>query len=112
MSTDMVKYFMGNLKTFFVATVLLLTGSALMAGPSEDHKGIFSNRGNDLVVIKTAKDMVGAKVEVFSSAGDLVTAQITQKRKMFIDFADVTLGTYTIKITKGDKVKEMSFNKK
>jgi hypothetical protein len=107
----MVKYFMGNLKTFFVATVLLLTGSALMAGPSEDHGGIFSNKGNDLVVIKTAKNMVGAKVEVFSPSGDLVTAQITQKRKMFIDFADVTLGTYTIKITKGDKVKEMSFSK-
>jgi len=103
---------MGNLKTFFVATVLLLSGSAIMAGPSEDQWNIFGGKDQNLFVMRTGKDFVGAKVEIYSSAGELVTTQITQKRKMFIDFGGATFGTYTIKVTKGEVVKEFSFKKK
>jgi hypothetical protein len=102
---------MGNLKTFFVAMVLLLSGSAIMAGPSEDHS-VFPARNRDLFVVKTGKDLVGAKVEIFSDNGELVTTQIAQKRKVYIDFRDASTGTYLVKLSKGDKTKELSFRKK
>lgn len=103
---------MGNLKAFFVAMVLLLSGSAIMAGPSEDHPVVFPSKGKDLLVVKAGKDLVGAKVEIFSESGELIATQITQKRKMYIDFSSAHIGQYTVKLTKGDKVKELNFNKK
>ncbi len=104
--------FMGNLKTFFVATVLLLSGSAVMAGPSDDQWKILGGGNQDLFVVKTGKDLVGAKVQIYSASGELLTTQITQKRKMFIDFKDASFGDYTIKVSKGDKMKEFNFKKK
>jgi hypothetical protein len=103
---------MGNLKTFFVAMVLLLSGSAVMAGPSEDQSIFPGGRNQNLFVVKTGKELIGAKVEIYSASGDLITTQITQKRKMYIDFNGATLGTYTIKLTKGETVKEFNFRKK
>lgn len=103
---------MGNLKTFFVAMVLLLSGSAVMAGPSEDQSNFFPGKNQNLFVVKTGKDLIGAKVEIYNASGDLLTTQIAQKKKMYIDFNGATLGNYTIKLTKGETVKEFNFKKK
>lgn len=98
-------------KTFFVAMVLSLSGSAIMAGPSEDQERIFSGKEKDLFVFRTEKGFIGAKVEIFSDSGELLTAQTIQKRKMIIDFGDVAFGTYTIKVSKGNMVQEFQFVK-
>jgi len=103
---------MGNLKTFFVAMALLLSGSAIVAGPSEDQLGIFSQGNDDLFVVRAGKDLLGAKVEIFSDTGEFVTAQIVNTKKLYIDFGSVTEGTYTIRVSKGNIVKEFSFEKK
>lgn len=100
------------LLTFFVATALSLTGSAVMAVPSEDQGLTFIGKEKDLFVFKTAKGSNDAKVEVFSDAGELVTAQTTQQRKIIIDFGGVAFGTYTIKVTQGDSVREFRYVKK
>jgi len=100
------------LVSFFVAMALSLSGSAMMAGPSEDQGPIFSGKEKDLFVFKTAKGSTDAKVEVFSDAGELVTAQTIQKRKIIIDFGGVAFGTYTIKVTKGDRVREFQYIKR
>lgn len=71
---------------------------------SPKHKNFFT--------LKTNKDLVGAKVEVFYSNGELLTSQKLLKKKMIIDFADARFGTYTIRLTKGDSAKEYQFTKK
>lgn len=91
---------------------LSLTGSAVMAGSSEDQGLTFIGKEKDLFVFRTAKGSDDAKVEVFSDAGELVTAQTIQKRKIIIDFGGVAFGTYTIKVTRGDTVQEFKYVKK
>jgi hypothetical protein len=98
-------------KIFFVAMALSLSGSAIVAGPSEGQEQIFNGKEKDLFVYRTAKGLIGAKVEVFSDSGELVTAQTMQKRKIIIDFGDVAFGTYTIKVTKGNMMQEFQFVK-
>lgn len=70
--------------------------------PTDDH---------DVFIVKVEKEWVGAKVEVFSENGSLVTAQQIDSRKLMIDFSSTELGVYTIRLTKGDQVKEFLFEK-
>jgi hypothetical protein len=65
-----------------------------------------------LFVLRTNKQLVGARVEVFYTNGSLVTAQRLEKKKMIIDFTDARLGIYTIRITKGNKTKDFHYIKK
>ena len=105
---------MKNLKTFFVATVLVLSGSAVIAGPSEGFLGISFSKEKDknLFVVRADKHFEGAKVEIFATSGQLLTVQTVEKKKLYIDFGDAVLGTYTIKVTKDEKVQEFQFTKK
>lgn len=79
---------------------------SVMAGsgdPAEKSKALF--------VVKTDRKLVGGKVEILSSDGAVVARQTLQKKKMFIDFSDVEEGTYTIRVSKGDEVKEFLYRK-
>jgi hypothetical protein len=66
----------------------------------------------DLFTFKTDKELIGAQVEVYNSSGELITSNSLQKRKMIIDFGDAVFGTYTIRIIKGDELKEFKYVKK
>lgn len=103
---------MKNLKSFFVATVLLLSGSAVIAGPSEGFLGFSFSKDKNLFVVRADKHFEGAKVEIFATSGQLLTVQTVEKKKLYIDFGDAVLGTYTIKVTKDEKVQEYQFTKK
>ncbi|HLT72067.1 MAG TPA: T9SS type A sorting domain-containing protein [Cyclobacteriaceae bacterium] len=109
---DQMRNLNAFLLTFFVAMALSSTGSAVMAGPSEDQGLTFIGKEKDLFVLKAAKGSDDAKVEIFSDAGELVTAQTIQQRKIIIDFGGVAFGTYTIKVTQGDSVREFRYVKK
>jgi hypothetical protein len=50
----------------------------------------------DLLVLTTQRSMRGARVQVFHESGDLVTAQKLKRRKMIIDFCDVSDGNYVV----------------
>jgi hypothetical protein len=63
-------------------------------------------------VYKAQKKFVGAMVEVYTSNGDLLTAQNIQKRKLIIDFGYALQDTYTIRVVKGDDIKEFQFQKR
>lgn len=69
-------------------------------------------KDSDVFVVKTAKKLAGAKVEIFSASGQLVTAQMVQSRKVIIDFGNIENGTYTIKITKDEIHREFQYEKK
>lgn len=79
---------------------------SVMAGngdPVEKTKALF--------VVKTDRKLVGGKVEILSSDGAVVAKQTLQKKKMFIDFSDVRDGTYVIRVSKDDNVKEFLYRK-
>lgn len=104
-----------NLNKFLVAGVLILFGSAVVAAPGEKPEGgtfLPVVKAQDFFVLKAEKELVGAKVEIFSDEGELVTAHRVQKRKMIIDFGGMANGTYTIRLTKGDEMRTFSYNRK
>jgi hypothetical protein len=96
------------LKVLFVS--LLLLGS--VHAQAEDGTTGSSSKDKSLFVLKTNKKFIGAKVEVYQSNGELIASKNLDKRKVFIDFGGVRLGTYTIRVTKGAEVLEYQFEKK
>src|SRR6187402_2081833 len=91
---------------------LVFFSSAANAGTGNDEVNVVNSKFKNLFVFKTERKLVGAKVEVLSESGEIVTSHVLQKRKMIIDFCDVRFGTYTIRVTKGDNVKEYHYIKK
>ena len=91
---------------------LIFFSSAANAGTVNDEISIGKSKYKNLFVFKTERKLVGAKVEVLSESGEIVTSHVLQKRKMIIDFCDVRFGTYTIRVTKGNSVKEYHYIKK
>lgn len=90
---------------FPIAVLIILMAGALavQAGP-EDPKDVF--------VVKTEKKYIGAKVQVFNAAGELLATQTLKSRKVVIDFSSVKLGKYTIRLSKDNKTKEFQYEKK
>lgn len=74
-----------------------------VSGASTKHKSLF--------VHKAQKKLLGGQVEIFSN-GELLATQTLHKKKMVIDFNDVQLGMYTIRITKDGTMKEYHYIKK
>lgn len=99
---------MKTLITLVVAFILVTTDSR-GAGSGDNMFGHGKNKS--LFVFRAKKKFAGATVEVYSSQGKLVTAQSIHKRKMIIDFGDVTKDIYTIRIVKGAETKEYRFVK-
>src|SRR5688572_2308952 len=91
---------------------LIFFSSTAIAGTENDEISLVGSKYKNLFVFKTERKLVGAKVEVLSENGEVVTSQVLQKRKMIIDFCDVRFGTYTIRVTKGHRVKEYQYIKK
>ena len=91
---------------------LIFFSSTVVVGAPSDEISLVGSKYKNLFVFKTERKLVGAKVEVLSENGEVVTSQVLQKRKMIIDFCDVRYGTYTIRVTKGDNVKEYQYTKK
>ncbi len=70
-----------------------------------------ANKEN-LFVFKAGKHWKGAFVDVVSENGDVVSHQKLTKKRLIIDFRDVGLGTYTIKVTKGNKSEAFKFDRR
>lgn len=94
-------------RTFF-ATALIALPLLAVATDGDSVR----TKDKDLFVLKTERKFAGAKVEVFTNSGQLVTAQKVEGRKVIIDFGSTEYGTYTIKVSKGDRVKEFEYIRK
>lgn len=79
-----------------------------MAAPKP---GLSTVSDKQLFILKTTRQFKGGEVEVYSSSGFLVTSHRLMRRKMTIDFKNVTRGTYRIKVKKGATVEEFTFTK-
>src|SRR5262245_19460127 len=81
--------------------VIILTYSMGASAATREGSDPISVEDKNLFVFKAERKFVGAKVEVLSSSGAVVTTQTLQKRKMIIDFCDVKNDSYTIRLSKG-----------
>ena len=99
------------MKTLILASAFVLAMTSSFA--TEVTRGglvkSISSKYKNLFVFKAKKKFVGATVEIYSSNGEMITAQHLQKRKMIINFCDVQYDTYTIRIAKGNDTKEFQY---
>lgn len=100
------------MKTLLAVVVALLIVTTGKAAKPEDAIINGQTKVKSLFVYKAQKKFVGAMVEVYTSNGDLLTAQNIQKRKLIIDFGSALKDTYTIRVVKGDDIKEFQYHKR
>jgi hypothetical protein len=97
------------MKTLLAVVVALMIVTTSKAAKPEDAIITGQTKNKSLFVYKTQRKFVGATVEVYTSNGDLLTAQNLQKRKLIIDFGTAIKDTYTIRVVKGAEIKEFQF---
>lgn len=102
---------MNKPKILILAIALLVMVLSTSAKPNNEGVSAIKSKHNSLLVLKTDRKFIGATVEVVSSRGSVITSQKLEKRKLFIDFRDVDQGSYTVRITKGNRVKEINYLK-
>ncbi|HMG93061.1 MAG TPA: hypothetical protein VK589_23560 [Chryseolinea sp.] len=100
------------MKTLLALVVALMIVTTGKASKPEDAIIIGQTKNKSLFVYKTQRKFVGAMVEVYTSNGDLLTAQNLQKRKLIIDFGTALKDTYTIRVVKGDDIREFHYIKR
>jgi hypothetical protein len=91
---------------------VLLAGSLSITGPKEHSSGLVVEEKENLFVLKASRNFKGAEVEVISSSGYVITSRRLTKRKLIIDFKNVTQGTYQIQVKKAGKKEIFKFTRK
>jgi hypothetical protein len=97
--------------TKLLLVAFLLVSSLCTAG-SIDTVRVGNSKMKNFFVYKTNKKFLGARVEIISSSGNVITSSSLQKRKLVIDFGDVNFGAYTIRVSKGNEKEEFVYIKK
>lgn len=100
------------MKTLIKVLVASLILFSLSVHAGDDTRAGITGKDKSVFILKANKKFIGAKVEVFKADGELIAYQNLQKRKVIIDFGEVRLGTYTIRVTKGDDEQVYQFVKK
>jgi SOS-response transcriptional repressor LexA len=103
---------MSPTKKYVVLILFWLGTSVSVASASDISPIISSNSKGAVLVVKTEKEMIGGKVMVFNSNKELVTVSRMKRRKLEIDFSTADFGVYTVRIVKGNELKEFHFMKK
>lgn len=99
-----------------IATLLIIGVLSFPVTSFSHHEEVATevvpSKHKNLFVMKLDRDMLGAKVEVFYSNGDLVSQQTISRRKVIIDFCDVKFGSYRIVVSKNEDKQEYFYLKK
>ena len=95
-----------------VLVFLLGPSTFLFAISPKEAVNMTEAKSSNVFALKGSRKMIGASVEVFTAEGVLITKQTLRKRRMHIDFGEVKSGEYTIRIRKGERLKEYQFIKK
>jgi hypothetical protein len=99
------------IKIFFLGVLTVLLSMAAMAKEAPKKWEPAGSKKN-FIVYKADRKMIGGKVEILYANGHRVAEQVLAKRKVYIDFENMKLGSYIVRITKGDTVQEFTFDKK
>jgi hypothetical protein len=101
---------MKTLKTL-VLLVALITGSQLAQATDKTCSCIeILSTKRDIFYFKSTADYVGATIEVYSFGKLIFTDQVVH-HKTLVDFYFEKPGVYTIKIVRGSKVEEFTYQK-
>jgi hypothetical protein len=100
---------MKTLIAIFLSLQFLTVSTVYTSDPASGAIHMLNSRQKDQFVFKAGKMWKGANVEIVAASGEVVAHQKLNKRRMTIDFKDVQTGTYTIKISKGNKVENFKF---
>jgi hypothetical protein len=95
-----------------ILTVFFLFIAVTVSARGTDDGEYEKEKQRSLFVMKADKRFLGAKVEVLSANGKVITSGNLARRKVVIDFGAVKFGTYTIRVSKGDETKEFHFVKR
>ena len=100
-------------KILFLGVITVLLTMAAMAKEKDPLRlRPLNDKDKNLFVFKADRDWVGAKVEILRENGSVIAEQVLTRRKLVIDFKDITSGSYTIRLVKGETVQELSYEKK
>jgi hypothetical protein len=99
------------MKIFFLGVLTVLLSIAAMANEPAKKWEPAGGKNKSMIIYKADKKLVGGKVEILSN-GNLVAEKVLQKRKLLIDFESMRVGSYVIRITKGNEVTEFTYEKK
>ncbi|MBS1558553.1 MAG: hypothetical protein JST69_07465 [Bacteroidetes bacterium] len=90
----------------------LFTASvAVFAVDSGRSVQVLSMKEKNLFGFKADKVWMRAQVEILAVNGDCIMCQTLTKHKMMINFRDVRPGTYTIRVSKGERTEEFQYTK-
>jgi hypothetical protein len=103
---------MKTLIAIFLSLHFLTASAVFNSGPSSAAIHLVEANQKNLFVFKAGKQWKGAFVEIVSEGGDVITHQKLTKRRLIIDFRQVKLGTYTVKVSKGNRSEEFKFYRK
>jgi hypothetical protein len=100
---------MNKPKIIVLAVALLVMALSVSASPKNEGVSAVKSKHNSLFVLKTDKKFKGATVEVVSSKGEVITSHTMDKRKLIIDFKYAQQGAYTIRLRKGEEVRQFNY---
>jgi hypothetical protein len=95
-------------KIFVLGVLTVLLAIAANAKPVKEPLP----KNKNLMSFKADKKFIGARVEILQENGSRIAEQILEKRKILIDFNGMREGVYTVRLVKGNDVKEFTFEKK
>lgn len=61
---------------------------------------------------KAGRKLIGASIEIFYSNGDRIVCRKLRRKKVIVDFSNVRVGEYTIRIEKGEYTQVYQYLKK
>jgi hypothetical protein len=101
---------MKNLRRILLLIIMTIVLQNLSAETLDARSAPFFTTYTDHnFTFKTEKNFLGAMVEVVNSNGDVIASSKLNKRKMVIDFKNLPGGSYTIRVTKNEEVKEFQY---
>ncbi|MEQ8362411.1 MAG: hypothetical protein RH948_06040 [Cyclobacteriaceae bacterium] len=100
------------MKTLSIILISFFSLSATLFAATPDSIAVVETSQQDHFVMKVDKDLLGGKVFVTYSTGEVVSTMTIKRKKMVIDFDNVKFGSYSIKVVKdGVEIDEFNFNK-
>lgn len=94
----------------FVSVLLLVVATAPGSYADPGPVKVLSTK-REIFYFKVAKELIGARVEVFDLKGNKLAVDSIARKRVIIDFYYDQPGTYTIKITKGEVLESFNYIK-
>lgn len=103
---------MKPLVLFALSSLVAVSSVLAKPIPLEANIELVSSKHKNLFIFKVDRKFKGADVEVSYANGEIITNLKMEKRKLIINFCDVKLGSYVIKVMKGNNVQEFQYIRK